>query len=360
MLIIQLSPDMQIGGLQKFVLNHSDYLDGVKLPNKIIQWFTASGLGRGECVSLNAKSYKNIASYFKFRRIITRALTENENVVVHSHGITLLLALSVCDLLISRRLRWIHTVHNMAQNEAGKARRLVWYYCFKFLKVRPVVISDLVEASFKYLYGDIGSTKIPNQINTYKIAKITKEKKEDICRELSVSDRTKCVIVGRYDDQKNLVALFNLIINQKEFEMYEFIVITTGGRNGAEVEAVKEKFKSVRRVHFLHDRDDVPVVMSICDYYLSFSLFEGSPLTLMEAMCAGCVPIVTPTGGAYEAVGEYGAVASGFCEDSFLRAFSQARNIRVARDELTSYALKKFSYEKCGSQYVKLYRTKTA
>lgn len=360
MMVIQLSPDMLIGGLQNFVLNQCEYLDSVKLSNKIIQWFTATGPNRGKCVSLNAKSYKNISSYFKFRHIITKELSENENVVVHSHGITLLLALSVCDLLISGRLRWIHTVHNMAQNEAGKARRLVWYCCFKFLKVRPVVISDLVEASFKHVYGDIQITKIPNQINTDKIEKIADEKKEGIRRELSVSDRTKCVIVGRYDNQKNLVALFNLLINQQEFEAYEFIVITTGGHNGAEVEAVKNKFKSVRRVHFLHGRDDVPVVMSICDYYLSFSLFEGSPLTLMEAMCAGCVPIVTPTGGANEAVGEYGAVASGFCEDSFLRAFSQARNIRFTRDQLTWYSLKKFSYEKCGSQYVKLYRSKTA
>ncbi|MDA9912309.1 glycosyltransferase [Planktomarina temperata] len=358
MLIIQLTPDTQIGGLQNFVFNQSEYLDIIKLSNKIIQWFAQTVVDRGQCLSLNAKSYKNIPSYFKFRRIITRALTENKDVVVHSHGITLLLALSVCDLLIFGRLRWIHTVHNMAQNEAGKARRLLWYFCFKFLKVRPVVISDLVEASFKYMYGDIKITKIPNKINTDKIEKITEEKRESIRRELLVSDRTKCVIVGRYDNQKNLLALFTLIINHKIFEKYEFIVITTGGHNGVEVEAIKKKFKLVRRVHFLKDRDDVPVVMSICDYYLSFSLFEGSPLTLMEAMSAGCMPIVTPTGGATETVGEYGAVAGGFCEDSFLSAFSQAINLRVTRDQLTSYSIKKFSYEKCGAPYVSLYRSK--
>lgn len=53
--------------------------------------------------------------------------------------------------------------------------------------------------------------------------------------------------------------------------------------------------------------DDMALLYSSADFYVSFSRFEGSPLPPLEAMACGCIPLVTPIGvGDYLRDGENG------------------------------------------------------
>jgi len=44
------------------------------------------------------------------------------------------------------------------------------------------------------------------------------------------------------------------------------------------------------------DVEEMAMMYSRSDFYLSFSRFEGSPLPPLEAMACGCIPIVTSIG----------------------------------------------------------------
>jgi glycosyltransferase involved in cell wall biosynthesis len=55
-------------------------------------------------------------------------------------------------------------------------------------------------------------------------------------------------------------------------------------------------------VRFLGYRQDVPDLLQAADLYMMPSLFEGLPLVLVEAMGAGCIPVVTPFAAAREMV----------------------------------------------------------
>ena len=56
------------------------------------------------------------------------------------------------------------------------------------------------------------------------------------------------------------------------------------------------------RVIFLGYRDDVCDLLSSCDLFVLPSLFEGLPLSVLEAMAAGKPVVATAIGGTDEAV----------------------------------------------------------
>lgn len=69
-----------------------------------------------------------------------------------------------------------------------------------------------------------------------------------------------------------------------------------------ELENTAHRFGVADRVRFLGQRNDIPELLAICDLFVLPSLYEGLPLSVLEAMAAGKPVIATNVGGTMEAV----------------------------------------------------------
>jgi len=79
-------------------------------------------------------------------------------------------------------------------------------------------------------------------------------------------------------------------------------VIAGDGPERASLEARAQALGIAGRVRFLGLRDDVPELLAVCDVFVLPSLFEGLPLSVLEAMAAAKPVVATRIPGTDEAV----------------------------------------------------------
>ena len=83
----------------------------------------------------------------------------------------------------------------------------------------------------------------------------------------------------------------------------EAIFLLVGdGPDRSILEAQAEALGLKERVRFLGHREDIPELLSICDLFVLPSLFEGLPLSILEAMAAGKPVVASAIGGVKEII----------------------------------------------------------
>lgn len=111
-------------------------------------------------------------------------------------------------------------------------------------------------------------------------------------RELGVRSYERIIgAVGSLRRQKNypnLIKAFQIV--RKEMGNVKLLIVGEGKRND-DLESLVKKLQLEDKALLLGARLDVPEIMKAVDVYCLPSLFEGLPLSLLEAMCAG-VPVV--------------------------------------------------------------------
>ncbi|MFV1980931.1 MAG: glycosyltransferase family 4 protein [Rhodothermia bacterium] len=117
------------------------------------------------------------------------------------------------------------------------------------------------------------------------------------------------VMVARFSDQKDHETLFKALAGVAE----PFQMILVG--DGPSFESTRQLAKDVgvaSQVEFLGNRVDVPDILAGAQVFVLSSLWEGFPISILEAMRAGLPVVATDVGGVSEAVidGETGIVTS--------------------------------------------------
>ena len=114
---------------------------------------------------------------------------------------------------------------------------------------------------------------------------------------------------------------------------------------------------------YLGEQENPRSFMSFCDAFCMSSLWEGMPISIIEAFSVGCPPIVTPVGGCLNMIkdGENGLLAEDASEEAYYRALKRfitlAKNERIemSRNALKSYQ-ECYSIEKTAEEYLLLFR----
>ncbi len=110
---------------------------------------------------------------------------------------------------------------------------------------------------------------------------------------------------------------------------------------------------------FLGLKHNVVDFFKCADFFTLSSDYEGMPITLIEALSVGCIPVGTPVSGFNDIIKDEvnGFVAHDFGDDSYIKAIENAINNKqkINKDLLISTYKEKLSIESCANSYIKLF-----
>lgn len=271
--------------------------------------------------------------------------------VIHTHRYSMQYAIPA-SILAGVPIK-IHTVHNIATKEVSNSQRKLYYLFYKYLNVIPVSISPLVKESILKEYK-IPSDKVPMIYNGIDLNKcITKFGYS------TNGDNITILHVGRFSEQKNHIGLiesFKLV-----HDKYPNTILQLIG-DGDLIDQIKNKvieLKIEANVEFLGLQADVYPFLNNADIFVLPSLWEGMPITLIEAMATGLPIVATSVGGVSDMIKDE---ANGLLVETNNKQISEALlkliNNEVLREKIGKAARdssKQFSAEIMAKKYEELY-----
>ncbi len=139
------------------------------------------------------------------------------------------------------------------------------------------------------MFGDKAPFKVINNAIDYKKYEFNEENRKHIREQLNVDDNISLIgFVGRYTNQKNV--FFFIELAKRLDNMKKILMIGTGDLKEKFVEEVNSN-QLQEKIIFIDECNNVEQYYSAMDVFLLPSLFEGLPVTGIEAQVNG-VPCV--------------------------------------------------------------------
>jgi glycosyltransferase involved in cell wall biosynthesis len=302
--VLHIVPALTPGGAERMVVHITRGLDRTrfdvvvvsiwrKVESDLEQQLNAAGV---TVVYLGKGRGFDWRMYARLRRV----LSDYQPDIVHTHlGVLRYAFFSF--MWFNRAARWLHTVHNIAEREVEP--RAQWIQRLAFAAgVLPVAVSREVAASVRRLYGLERCQVIGNCIPTDLYGSPRLSRHEWRAREGFADDDALIVCVARFRAQKNHELLLEAFAQGPALQRKAHLVLVGDGPLRYQLEQRAQQLDVASQVHFLGARADIPEVLTAMDIFALSSDYEGSPLSVVEAMAAGLPVVSTRAGGVPELV----------------------------------------------------------
>lgn len=362
MKILEIIPQLSQGGAERFVvdlcneLSMSDDVTLVVLHNIDRTGFFAKEIRpEVKVISMNKRPGFDFRLFFRLRKLIRKERPD----VVHTH----LRAIVYCLLayLTKPKIKFIHTVHNDAEKEAGSGiSKWCRRFAFRTKRVTPVTISEESQRSFIDFYG-ITPPMIYNGRPSYKESPLLPETKNEL-NDLKTNTTSIIVNIARISQQKNQLPLAKAIVNlNQKGKNVELAII---GRNDDSPITPQLQALNCKQLHLLGTRTNPRDYMKAADAFCLSSVYEGMPITLIECFSVGAIPICTPVGGIVNMIddGKNGILTTGTSQEEIETAILRFLNLtdeeraEMKRNSLVSFG--KYDMATCAKNYKNLMHTK--
>jgi glycosyltransferase involved in cell wall biosynthesis len=256
--------------------------------------------------------------------------------IIHTHSYVLRYVLPASAAISHARI--VHTVHNVAEREVEPFGRLVHRIAFRSGTV-PVAISSEIARSFRAMYGIDPAAVIPNGVDVRAGFRADARRVWRQAHGFADGDLLM-VSLARLEPQKDPEALLDAFARGLA-DRRDACLIMAG--EGSLLEACRRRAAGLgiaRRVLFAGLCQDVPELLSACDLFASASKWEGSPVSILEAMAARLPVVATMVGGVPEVVenGVTGLLVKPEDTDGLARALRELSRDESRRREMGAAA----------------------
>ena len=349
MKILQLIYSLSSGGAEKFVVDLSNQLAKMghdvtlcMLRDDKIDTSTFNKQFLSSSVKFHSMKFDRGFSLGKCRRLEKYIMNENPD-VVHCQN---------------KKIKFIHTLHNLANNTGGVG--LQYYlnrFFYKHEYIRPVCISRLCQESYESYYKLHNAPYINNGRSSVAASPLYEKVKEEVSSYKTTFGTKVFIHVARFHSQKNQQLLVDSF-NHLAAENIDFTLLILG--NGYDCEAGKELQKiACDKILFLGEKSNVNDYLLCSDAFCLTSIYEGLPISLLEALSCGVTPICTSVGGIPDVIedGVNGYLCDDLSVDAYVDTVMKFINNPIDSESVVASYNKSFSIQKCSIDYVKLYKS---
>jgi glycosyltransferase involved in cell wall biosynthesis len=358
--ILQFSYTLEPGGAERFVVDLSNELaknNEVKL--YVLRDEKIGNLGFYVPEISEKVTYINlkIKKGFKPQLIWTfyKILRTERPDIVHCH-LNLVNYFFLLTFFSHARIRFVYTIHNDAKVEVkSKIEKLIRRFFFKHSLFLTVAISDETKKSYESYYK-IKSTKLIINGRKFSGRTLLYDKVVDEISKLKPTPETLVFChVAAFCEAKNQKMLIS-VFNKLRYEGFNVILLIIG--DGFE-KATDLKALALDHIHFLGLKSNVNDYLYASDAFCLSSVWEGMPISLIEAFACECIPVCTPVGGIVNTIehGVTGFLSQSVSERDYLETIKQFIKLRksINKELLSSFYLENLRIEQCAANYMKLY-----
>ena len=293
MRILHIVTDMGRGGLETMLMNHYRKIDRSKIQFDFLVHRKKRGAYDEEIEALGGKIYRlsrlNPLNKKYLEELDDFFETHKEYMIVHSH----LDCMSAIPLKAAKKAGIpIRIAHSHSSNQEKNLKYILKLYYKRKISSYSTHLFACGEDAGKWMFGKNQFHVFHNAINTkqfgYNI--LTRER---IKEELQLEDNIILGHVGNFSVAKNHIFLIDIFKNIN-IQHSNVKLLLIGG--GPEKHLIEKKVNQERlndKVIFLGVRSDVSELMQAMDVFILPSLYEGLPVTLIEAQTAGLPCIIS-------------------------------------------------------------------
>lgn len=235
-------------------------------------------------VYLNKKKGFDFSIFLKLRKLIR----EEKPDVIHTHRYVMPYVIPV--VMFNKKIKKIHTIHSIATKEQGKFGKFLSKIFYKLNIVVPIAISPLVKETICKVYK-LKSCRVPMIFNGIDMSKsIVKD-------DYSFKNHIKILHIGRFAEVKNHKMIVKAFLNIIKIYPNAILQLIGDGVLKEEIIKLVKELKLQDNVEFIGLIDNVFPYLYNADIFILPSIYEGMPITLIEAMTTGLPIVATNVGG---------------------------------------------------------------
>ncbi len=285
--VLQIIGSMNVGGAETMIMNIYRKIDRTRIQFDFFVSIDKECFYDNEIRQLGGNIYHTVTKStqpLKYSIDLWKLIKQNRYVIVHVHTSN---AMASIPIIIAKmagvRKRIVHSHTSDAEN--NKKLHNIIRPILNITATDKFSCSDLAS---EWMYGKKKDrvVVINNPIDC-QLFRFDNSLRKEMRGSLGLRDEITYVHVGNFSKQKNYAYLIDIFSEIHRRNSNSVLLLVGSGELQPEVEMKVYKQNLQEAVYFLGIRSDVYNVLQACDGFLFPSLYEGLPLTLIEAQAAG-------------------------------------------------------------------------
>lgn len=305
--VLQIVGRMDRGGIENFIMNIYRNIDREKVQFDFLAHYGREAAFNDEIRKLGGQIYEMPAirdethvyywRIFKYRAALKRFFKQhNEYSIVHGQMTnTASIYMPIAKKYgVKTRIAHSHNSHGKV-GLLGFVTNVLKKPVFKYVTDMFACSESAAYYFFPHKYVDAGKVTIVHNAIDAKMYRYNPEKRAVMRKEFNVEGKLVIGCVGRFRTEKNQAFLLEVVKEAIELNPDAVLLFAGDGPLEDDVKQKAHEMNLEQYCIFLGMRSDVPDVMQAMDVLAMPSLFEGLPVTGIEAQASG-LSVVASTG----------------------------------------------------------------